>query len=326
MSIGFRAYLIVMAVAFLLLWPTVAGIGYLAQISNCNIALYSRDNYVAHCYDKGFADFEHEAYYQGNLGIRDRLRGADVLFAGTSRMQYAFSRRNVAPFFALRRASFFLAGFGYGEQWRFSEAMFARHKPHPKILIVNVDPFFGGNELSEPAQFILEHPVEAFVDTKFKAAVQPVYAALCHHAPATIAARLCGRASVIMRLRASGQWNILGIDDENLPGPHAIRLVAHATKDQVAAWLARAEAHARQLIAATSARCVVLTNVPQDSVGNEYAVALAARLGASLILPDIPLSDLRTYDGQHFDARSAIEWSNAFLQQLDPIGVRCGAW
>jgi hypothetical protein len=113
-------YLLIVLISFSISWPKIATIRYLFNISFCNVAIMSYAiNYVAFCGDKHFGDLEHEAFYYGSFDTDRRIREADVLFIGDSHVQYAFSHPNVATFFSERNATFFLAGFGYGEGFRF---------------------------------------------------------------------------------------------------------------------------------------------------------------------------------------------------------------
>jgi hypothetical protein len=311
----YRLYLLTVLFAFSIAWPTFATARYLYKISFCSLTYYSFGvNYVAYCGDKHFDDFEHQVFYEGTFDTDRRLREADVLFLGDSHIQYAFSHPNVAPFFAQRHARFFLAGLGYIEGWKFIDEVLKRHPPHPKILVINLDPFFT-RPPSEPARYVLEHPLSSFVDAKFKGAVQPIYAALC---------RECGRSASLVRSRDSGQWNLLAFDPNNSVGQYPVTPNATPTDDSVSAWAALAEPEARELLADASARCVVFTDTPHDGRVGSYATRLAAQFNAIVILPELP--GLRTYDTNHLDSQSAIAWSNAFLEQLDQIGSRCGAW
>ncbi len=174
-----RRYLLIVLVSFAISWPAIATIRYLFNISFCDIAMLSYAvNYVAFCSDKHFGDFEHQAFYYGLFDTDRRIREADVLFIGDSHLQYAFSHSNVATFFSERHASFFLAGLGYGEAVIFADEVLKRHPPRPKILVINEDGFSGGG-LTEPARYVLEHPVSGFVDAKFKEIAQAIIPSFC---------------------------------------------------------------------------------------------------------------------------------------------------
>jgi len=323
-----RRYLLIVLGSFAISWPTIATIWYLFNISFCYLAMLSYAvNYIGFCGGKHFGDFEHQAFYYGLFDTDRRIREADVLFIGTSRMQFAFSHPNVAAFFSERHASFFLAGFSYNEGARFVDEVFKRHPPRPKILVINEDGFSAGG-LSEPARYIVEHPVSGFVDAKFKEIAQAVISSFCqpgHHS--LILSTRCGRGDAFVRSRETGSWDSPGFSDEKFIGPYPVGVMPPTEEVFLLAWLGVAEPQARELIAHASPRCVVFTDAPSDAAVGVFAKALSGRLNAVTILPDLPgLPGLHTYDRNHLDKQSAISWSNAFLKELDRIGPGCGAW
>ena len=196
--------------------------------------------------------------------------------------------------------NFFLAGFGYIEGWEFIDDVFKRYPPKPKILIINEDGFFD-RPRSEPARQILEHPVASSVDAELKNIAQPIGAELC---------RTCGAGGIIVRSRKTGQWYMTGFNDA--VGDFPVTPSPPPAEAAMAAWLTQAEPQARELIADASATCVILTDAPSDGSIGAYARALGSRIGAEVVLPDV--AGLRTIDGGHLDAQSAVNWSNAFLE------------
>jgi hypothetical protein len=315
MASPYRRYLAAVLATFVVAWLAFSIISYTYKIAYCNLAPYSPpENYVALCSDTHFGDFEHEAFYYGLFETDRKLREADVLFIGDSHLQFAFSRPNVEPFFKMRHARFFLAGFGYQEGWHFIDEVFKRHPPKPKILVINEDGF-SAQHASEPAEQVTEHPISSFIESELKSVAQPIEATLC---------RACGRADIIVRSRETGQWYWPNFNNVNIAGAFPVTPSASPSEGNLEAWLAQAEPQARKLITDASATCIVLTDAPYNGPVGAFARALAGRLGARLILPE--LAGLRTQDGSHLDAQSAVNWSNAFLAELDAVGSRCGAW
>lgn len=311
----YRTYLASMLLIFVIAWPIFSIGSYVYNISFCNITPYKwLVNYVAYCGDNHFGDLEHEAFYYGLFGTDRELRQADVLFIGDSHLQFAFSRPNVLPFFAARHSHFLLAGFGYAEGWQFIDEVFKRHPPSPKILVINEDGFFA-RPASEAARQVFNHPILSFVDAQLKGMAQQIEAMLC---------RACGGNGVLVRSRLTGQWNSVSFNDVNLVGAYPVAPAPSPSQANMSAWLDVAVPQARVLIADASAKCVVLTDAPNNGPVGAFARALAARLGVMTILPDF--AGLRTLDGGHLDAQSAITWSDAFLKELDRIAPQCGAW
>jgi hypothetical protein len=315
-------YLLVVLVASIVAWPAFAAIRAVYNILPCRVALYAADeNYIASCQDKRFGDFEHQVFYHGMLDTDRRLREADVLFLGDSRVGFAFSRSNVAAFFGDRGARFFIASFGYAEGWQFAAEVLKRHRPSPAVLVINVAPFFNASRdepgrLSEPARYAIDHPIASYVDALVIAAVQPLYARLCPS---------CGAEPIVVRSRKTGQWDWRAFDAANGVGVNAVFAAPSPSPEMLRRWVDTAEVQARQLLSHTPARCIVLTDIPYSGPVGAFATELGARLGASVLLPKV--DGLRSFDKWHLDGRSSIAWSDAFLAELDALVTsRCGGW
>ncbi|MFZ5781895.1 MAG: hypothetical protein ACOY4R_17010 [Pseudomonadota bacterium] len=310
-------YLLLLAALFPLFWLAASALSYFVAVAKCDGRSTATDAYIAYCLDRAFGDFEHEAFFFGLERVPTALAETKVLFLGNSKLQYAFSRDNVAPFFAERGVPFFVMGFGHGEQSRFPQMVLERHPARPVLAVINVDPFFTDG-ITEPAAFPLQHPVAGRIDATFKSLMQRPRAWLCRRDP-TLA--LCAGKPAMTRSRITGQWNVAAFRqgaEPTLPLPPA------AVDDgEIDRWLARAIEIAPAFLKTVHARCVIFTAVP-SAAGDRAARRLADRLGVPFIAPEI--DGLATIDGVHLDARSGIAWSDAFLRALEPVGRECGAW
>ncbi len=312
-----RTYLLTVAFLFVLAWPAFAWLGYAGSVAGCLYDAVGDQSYIALCDDRRFGDFEHEAFYYGLGETASRVASADVVFLGDSHMQVAFSHHNVRDYFRAKGARFMLMGFGYAERWRFAYEVVKRLAPRPKIAVINADPFFSP-DLSEPARFIFDHPIQAFLDAHFKYLVQRPYAALCSWID-----QPCGRARIVTRAVDTGQWATPGFDTMHTAGKFPV-VPQEIADDQVRRWYAYGGGAADQMAAALSAKCLVMTNVPFDGPRRVFVDMLGERLGAYRVVPEV--AGLRTGDHHHLDLDSAVSWSNAFLAEFDPIGRQCGAW
>lgn len=311
-------YLMLLAVLFPLFWLVASATSYFLAVTKCDGRSQAANAYIAYCQDRAYGDFEHEAFYFGLEHVPQALAETKVLFLGNSRLQYAFSRDNVAPFFAERGVPFFVMGFGHGEQSRFPQLVLERHPARPALAVINVDPFFTDG-ITEPAAFPLQHPVAGFIDATFKSLMQRPRAWLCRTGTTP---GLCIGEPAMMRSRTTGQWDVAAFrpgaePTVPLPPPTAI------ADDEIDRWLVRALEIAPAFLRTLNARCMVFTAVPSEA-GSRPARRLAARLGLPFIAPEI--DGLATIDGVHLDARSGIAWSEAFLRELDSVGRQCGAW
>lgn len=311
-------YLWAMAAMFPVFWLLASCASYFVAITRCNGNQSSSDAYIAYCLDREYGDFEHEAFYFGLNNTGRALAETQVLFLGNSKLQYAFSRGNVAPFFDERNARFLVMGFGHGEQSRFPELVMQRHPTRPALAIINVDPFFTDG-ITEPAAFPVQHPIAGYIDAVFKSALQVPRAWMCSNWPSPL---LCDGQPAMMRSEITGQWNVAEFKPDPDP-PHPTQPVVPVAGEALRQWLVRAKGIAPRFLKTLKARCVVFTAVPSDA-GNVYGRLLAAQLGVRFISPDV--AGLTTIDRIHLDGRSAIAWSDAFLRELDQVGRECGAW
>ena len=311
-------YLWLVLAMFPVFWLMMSGASYFLAVTKCDAHPSSNDAYIAYCLDREYGDFEHEAFYFGLNKTGRALAESQVLFLGNSKMQYAFSRDNVAPFFEERNARFFVMGFGHGEQSRFPELILQRHPARPALAIINVDPFFTDG-ITEPAAFPVQHPIAGYIDAAYKSVMQVPRAWFCRHGGNPL---LCEGQPAMMRSEITGQWNVAQFKPDPDP-PYPTQPVAPMADAALHQWLTRASIIAPEFLKTLTARCVVFTAVPSDA-GKGYAELLGRQLGVRFISPDV--ADLSTIDHIHLDGRSAVAWSNAFLRQLDSIGRECGAW
>lgn len=311
-------YLMLLAMLFPLFWLAASAASYFLAVTKCDGRHGAADAYIAYCQDRAYGDFEHAAFFFGLERVPAALAETKVLFLGNSKLQYAFSRDNVAPFFAERGMPFFVMGFGHGEQSRFPQLVLERHPAQPVLAVINVDPFFTDG-ITQPAAFPLQHPVAGRIDATFKSLMQRPRAWLCRRDPTL---GLCAGEPALMRSRATGQWHVSAFRqgaEPTLPLPPP----ATVDDDEIDRWFTRALEIAPAFLETLHARCVVLTAVP-SAAGDRAARRLANHLGVPFIAPEI--DGLATIDGVHLDARSGIAWSDAFLRALDPVGRECGAW
>ena len=67
---------------------------------------------------------------------------AEVLFLGNSWTGHPFSSEATASFMRARRAPYHVMGFGYEASSTVALALIKKYDLHPKVMIINVDPFF----------------------------------------------------------------------------------------------------------------------------------------------------------------------------------------
>lgn len=265
--------------------------------------------YIAYCDVGHYGDYDHGAFwYALEPTIGSSLRQAEVLFLGNSRTQWAFSGSATTDWFSSARASYYLLGFAYDENYHFEGGLLRKFAPRPKVYIINVDGFFLPS-VSEPAQLVMSgsDTLRRYQDKRFRQRLQEL---VCRHL-----ALLCGHHFVFFRARTSGQWVREGGSFGRAPTSEDRTLDEARVAQQ-------ARAGADFLSQLSVAReCVIFTIVPTVNTRYAEAAAIAARLHVPLVAPR--LAGLRTFDGSHLDRVSAARWSQAFYSSAGSAIERC---
>lgn len=262
------------------------------------------DRYLAYCQANNYGDFDHGAFW---FGLEPRARAAaaeaDVLFLGSSRMQFGFSAQATAEWFASARASYYLLGFSHVENVAFIGPLLKDLRPRARAYVINVDRFFDDRE-TPPARDIL-HNSDSRSRYRVKAIWQRVHTSLCG-----ALAAICGDKLSFVRVRESGAWELRGT------APFTASGVADGTPGDRERWEHFAKL-ARDFVASlpVERRCVFLTIVPYGETRIDEARFIAASLDLPLIAPRP--EGLTTFDSSHLDKPSAQRWSGAFFAAAD---------
>jgi hypothetical protein len=276
----------------------------------CPAGGYSPTAYLAYCNAGGYGDYDHGSFW---LALEpDALaaaRSADVLFLGSSRIQFALSAPPTDAWFAAAGARHYLLGFSHTENMTFAGPLLQRLKPQARAYVINLDNFFG--ERVTPPMNDLLHADDTPSRYRRKQAWQAPHRVVCGAAPA-----LCGRGLTFFRERATGAWVLSGTDG----------LVATAVGESPPAeqnLAAETIERGKQFLALLPVppECVLLTLAPSEKTPNARARATADALGLTLVAPQV--ADLRTIDGSHLDPPSAARWSEAFFAAAGPALRRC---
>jgi hypothetical protein len=269
-------------------------------IFSCPASGYSADRYLAYCQGTSYADYEHGAFqFDLEPEALAAAKNADVLFLGNSRLQLAFSTAATADWFSAASARYYLMGFLYYENSVFGEELLRKIRPRARVLVINVDDFFGRSE-SPPVKTIFHDP-EARQKYVAKQFWQRVHERVCKPF-----ARLCGTKFVIFRSRETGAYYPEGVPPNKItPVSYDQNISQDVVDNNVATAIDFLSRFAQ-------GKCVILTNVPfvETNIGN--ANAIAKGIGAKLVAPG-SLEGLQTYDGVHLDQPSAERWSKTFF-------------
>jgi hypothetical protein len=286
------------------------------------------DEYLAYCTSEQYGDFEHGAYYFAMEPVAvGNLLAAEVVFLGSSRVQFGFSTDAVREFFARRKIDYHILGFGYADGHRFAQALLARLGARPKFFVIVADPFFS-NFLSEPARALLGDRDESswtneilfartYLRYRLKLAFNTMQPEICRRLSSLCQAHW----KSIFRARSDGAWNTVNFVDHSFPGyPVTDRKIVQLDHNPPPGDVEGALAFFKAT--GISRKCAVLTVAPNNAIDAEpYAKAMGELIGVSVLLPR--MAGMMTADASHLTRASAERWSAEILRLAEPAMAAC---
>ena len=272
------------------------------------------DHYLAN--DIGGHVDHHVLYFGTDAEVVARLRAAEVLFLGNSRLMFALRPEVLRPFFAAQGRSYYVMGFGFREADRFPLAILRRFDLRPRLVVVNADGFFGGG-LSPWAEQVMRDTPFAARKRQWEAEAAHEARRISHvvfpHWPSFfgLPGLGTGRTFTAYRSRLDGTWAISpwpAATTPFVPTPLEGAGVGRGEARDGDAFLAELQARGARLVLTR-----VPTPVPMPGAG---AAETARRLGVPLVVADIP--GPMSADHSHLDEASAHDWTRAFLERLAP--------
>jgi hypothetical protein len=266
------------------------------------------DFYLAH--DRGGHVDHHVIYHGIDAVVQDRLRAADVLFLGNSRLMFALDPAATTRYFEAVGRSFYVLGFGHEEQDDFPLQIIRNNDLRPDVVVINADHFFAAERSEWAARVIGESDFDAWkiwVEGEIAHRVRKVVHRVVPH---YVDMRRGLREVVLYRSRENGTWFVandfgLGVTFE------------WPTEDRdrpSAADLRAAEAFKQELDARGAK--LVLCLIPGPGVSLSRAQAIAEHLSVPLVVPEA--AALRTIDNSHLSRESAVRVVESLLQRLAP--------
>ena len=267
----------------------------------CPAEGYGDNRFLAYCNAGAYGDYDHGAFW---FGLEPRAveaaESADVLFVGSSRMQFALSAESTAEWFDSRGLSHYLLGFSHTENVAFTTPLLRDLEPRARFYVINVDDFFADNP-TPPAANIFAAKDAPGQYTR-KRLWQFVHEPLCSVVPF-----VCGSELAFYRRYDDGHWVLNGTDSVSPSGvgdANERGEVADRTFELARKFVERLP---------VSRSCVLLTLAPSERTPRRRAVEIAQVLGLPLVAPSN--QNLRTFDGSHLDPDSAEAFSRMFLAE-----------
>ena len=298
-------------------WATLALIAMAALVrpaaaARADIVLHQDPSpwgsfYLAH--DRG-GHIDHHVLYHGiDAAALERMRAAEVLFLGNSRLMFALESRIMRALSASLGRDYYVLGFGHEEQDVFPLRVIREHDLRPSLVVVNADSFFASDQSEWAARVVGESDFDAWKVMLEGEIAHRVRRVLHRVVPHYVDLRRGQREVVLYRARRDGTW-FVGNDFGR--GVRFEWPAQNDTRTPTAQELRAAERFKGELDA-RGAR-LVLWVVPAPGVSLHHARALAAHLSVPLIVPDA--GEVRTIDNSHLSYASAARVAASLLTQL----------
>jgi hypothetical protein len=306
--------------AYIFLIIVAAIVAYFFQLRTngifaCQSSGYSGDSFLGECSARQYGNYEHGAFWFGlEPAALEAAARAKVLFLGDSRLQIAMSTPETSNWFGRTATSFYLLGFGGGENMNFTVPLLDKLKPQATTFIINADNFFD-TWYTIPYRGLLNNP-DSEDRYKYKRRWQEPHRYFCDRFPSA-----CGNNFATFRSVSNGMYQMVGDYDAD----------GHPIKGNTVSYdrnihrllLEKSIPLAEQFLDRTGARreCVILTIIPYAGTRIETARAFAAAVGMTFVAPD--LDGLQMFDPTHLDPRSARAWAQKFYEAAGPTLERC---
>jgi hypothetical protein len=268
------------------------------------------DSFLADCHATGYADYDHGAFwFDLEPSALRAAHDANVLFLGSSRLQFGLSSPSTKDWFSKSGISFYLLGFSYTENVAFVTPLLDKIHPQASVYVINVDRFFSDIETVPATEILKDRDARnRYAEKRFWQRVQEP---LCR-----TLSWFCGNEVAFFRERDTGMWYRKGVAPFK---PSDIGNGPATNTDRWPQFEAIAQRFVEQL--PVTRECVLLTILPYDETRRAEAEAIAGSLGLDLLTPNV--RGLRTFDGSHLDPESADRWSAAFFELAGPQIQRC---
>ena len=310
-----RSYFVVSA--FVLVTATAAAhlYGLLTVSLGCAVNERRTEEFVAYCDTKAGFSVDQGVYFFGwDRRVVQSIKEADVLLLGNSRLQLGLDPELVGRALGARNLKYHYLGFG-GEQYRFARALIEKHRLRPKLLVINVDPFFEGHLHWAGEILLTRHWINGFAIFRYRKTSQDLRQSICHrlrtHHP------YCRSAvGTLFRERTSGAWRFAYWEETGTQ----LNPVARSIDERKIEILVR---NAKQFLAdmALPKECVLMLQVPGRETFAELPHTIASAVSAVSIRP-VNVA-LETFDGDHLARGSVRIWTAAVLPKLENAVDAC---
>jgi hypothetical protein len=273
-------------------------------------------HYMAYCNVKSFTEYDLGAHYFGlEPEAIKSMQGADILFLGNSRAGHTFSSAATRDFMETLSAKYYVLAFGYESSSTSALSLIDKYHLHPKIMIINADPFFSSGDQDEREK-LSGHRPDIYLGYLLKRAFQHIQPSLCRSS-----AIFCGHALTVYRSVVTGAWDIRQYAAAH-SGSRNPKIIV---EDEGNRWAELPDTlnAARDFVERLSLdpACIIVTSIPSPHSTQGLAKAAATAVGAPYVAPTI--ADLHTFDDSHLTLDDDERWSAEMLREASGQIRRC---
>jgi hypothetical protein len=320
---SFRSYAAVALAVFIGL-TAVHQIYVKAARLSCWSGGYALNAWMAYCNSDRYGVYDVDAIWFGaESDVKAALDNAQILTLSDSKLQNALSLGGASEWFLSHHLRAYFLGLPTAESG-FGVLLWAKFKPHPRLLILDASPYFTGG-MGKFEDSIIEDANNRQAQLADLKAFQEYHQAFCARI-----AWLCGQNFAYFRSRIDGHWLFQAADSRPLLGRASVpndrtRLANDAIPNEAVPLYPDYLKAAQALISTIDLprRCIVITHVPSEDSMQGLAQYLSESLGLTRIEPILP--GLATFDRAHLTPSSSRQWSQAFLRDLEPVLRSCVA-
>ena len=316
-----RSYWIVLLALFLGLVGAKT-LGDRATELSCWPGGYAQNGWMAYCNSDRYGVFDVEGVWNRvESDLAPAIQAARVLTLSDSHMQNALSLGGASDWFSQRGYRLYMLGLPW-QQSVFGERLIDSFKPHPDVLILDASPYFTGEVGFETTPMFKD-----LAASSKKAQELHDFQAWHRHFCAD-AAWACGHTFAYFRSRLDGHWIFPATSKSIWNGRNSVpnderRYPTDSRPPEEISLYPKYLENARRFVAKFSVRpsCIVITHVPSERNMKGLAQYIGEALGLRVVEPQV--ADLATFDNSHLTPRSSALWTQAFLEELEPVLREC---
>ncbi len=318
---GARSYLLFVCLSFAALLG-LRELNAKAIELTCWAGGYGQHAWLAYCNSERYGVYDVDAiWYRIEPDVAPAIAQAQVLTLSDSRLQTALSLGGASDWFRAHDYRLYLLGLPTAESG-FGERLLENFQPHPALVVFDTSPYFTG-AIGPSETHLFADPQGSREQALKLERFQWLHRRFCDWLPSA-----CGHNFAYFRSRSDGHWIFpqysprFWIGKRGVPTDSRQFPVSDLPDESRAPYPAYRDA-ARRLIGQLDLppSCIVITSVPAQHDERPLARYLSSELGLTLIAPDPP--GLSTYDRTHLTPASSRRWTQAFLQQLEPVLRAC---